>query len=515
MGVNVRMPEKKSWITEQEDVILAGADAMLRDLLASDCIRREASVLNEGIYLDLRKEMYEETAAVSQILFQDIACGCRRAGEGPCLKDGGSRCFGTIEGNRRLSILGNQKVRPSACSQACPAGVDIPAVLEHVRNGKILEAQRTLMKYHPMAEAVCLSCGRCRVNCVREQEGEGVSADYIMHWLGADIGKHPEIFFVPPSGDSRKWIAVEGITIAGLTAAYYLRRMGNHVVVFKKSGAEDTLTSSMKAYADHLAYMGVIFEDGSAAGTYDFDRRLSRNFAQPENEKDDLLKQINSGREAAVRINLDLGLKSYLEPMGPFGGVRFDGLEEPPLKWKKPVEDTEETIVRMEAARCMNCGCFGVCDSQTAAALFLLETEIHTNQRVIRAQDYFSGINPWEQLKEGEEIQYLAIPKSSDFTSGCICDDEIALAYAFFERSGKMKDLRMIFSGIAPVPVRLTEAERILRGKEISGLSAENEAERIMNLAASRIIRMKENGEKLLRMKGLLTKALDSYLHNS
>src|SRR5699024_9391625 len=95
----------------------------------------------------------------------------------------------------------------------------------------------------------------------------------LMDWLGDTIDSHPEIFFIPPSGDSRKWVALPSPTLAALAAAYYLRRMGNHVVVLNDGPAEESLAPfgeralplahRLARYKENLAAMGVLFSPGS------------------------------------------------------------------------------------------------------------------------------------------------------------------------------------------------------------------------------------------------------------
>ena len=512
-------------IVEREDVITVGGDVTLKELLASDCIHREAASAAEGIRLDLELGTGKEDMSVKQVLFQDISCNCRDQCKIPCLKDGGMRCYGVTGEDQILSVMGNKKVRTPACVQACPVGVQIPQVLEHMRNGEKLEAERLVMKYHPLAETVCPSCGRCSAHCIRSvQNGEeGVWAQKVMHWLGADIGRHPEIFFIPPSGDSGRWIAIKEVTFAGLAAAYYLRRMGNHVIVFQTKEARDILApwgqglaeamkGSLASYIEHLTYMGVVFEnnamDEAGKGSV-FERLLSWSAPQGEMTVERMLDEIFLGVKTAEKINLEFGLKSYLEPSKPLGDIQFAGVQAPSAKWETAIEDTKEEHVRYEASRCQNCGCFGISESRTATALFMLEAEIHTDQRVIRIQDYFRDIDPWEQLKPDEEIISLEIPKSGEFVSGCVSEGEITLAYAFLVSSGKLMDLRMTFGGIAPVFIRLMEAEKMLKWRMIKKVSPEKEAAGIMDMLKPGIVVMKDNRKKLDRMERLLVRALE------
>ena len=69
------------------------------------------------------------------------------------------------------------------------------------------------------------------------------------------------------------WIALQRPTLANLTAAYYLRRMGNHVVVCQSVPAGEilapygeraaSLAGPLGEYLDDLSYMGVLFEEKS------------------------------------------------------------------------------------------------------------------------------------------------------------------------------------------------------------------------------------------------------------
>ena len=519
------MAYDRRMLEEQEEVIAVGGDVTLKELLASACFCKEAAAAAEGIRLDLEAGSMKADMTVEQVLFQDISCSCRHQGEGPCLKDGGACCYGMTGDDQRLSVMGNKKVGTPACTRACPAGVDISGVLEHMMNGEKLKAQRLLMNDHPLAETVCLACGRCSAHCVRSvpDKANGVSAAKIMHWLGADIGRHPEIFFIPPSGDSKRWIAIEEVTMTGLAAAYYLRRMGHHVVIFQRKeaphvlapwgqGAVDTMEGPLASYMDHLAYMGVVFEDQriqEAEGAYAFDRRLSWGTPPEGGSVGHLLDAISLGVKTAEKINLAFGLRSYLEPKGPLGSIQYKGVQAPPVQWETVIEDTEVQAVCLEASRCLDCGCLGVSESRTGTALFMLEAEIHTDQRMIRIQDHLGDIDPWEQLGLEEKIIRLEIPKSSAFISGCVAEEEITLAYAFLVRSGKLIDLRMTFGGIAPVFIRLTEAELALKGRRLDELWPEQAASRIMDMLKPKIVVLKDNKRKSEHMERLLARALE------
>ena len=139
-----------------------------------------------------------------------------------------------------------------------------------------------------------------------------------MDWLGKTISSHPEIFFIQPSGDSKKWIALQLPTLANLTAAYYLRRMGNHVVVCQSVPAGRSwpygeravsLAGPLGEYLDDLSYMGVLFEEKSLEDlqqAYSFHQALCLE-RSPQRDWDSLLAEIPFGVEEARKLNLSYG----------------------------------------------------------------------------------------------------------------------------------------------------------------------------------------------------------------
>lgn len=516
--------DMRKQILDKEDTIEAGACVTAGQLWESPLIQKEAPALAQALRGDLKSGRTAADMEIRQVLFQDIACPCRHSGSAPCIKDGGSLCHGVLGENQRLSVMGGKSAALPACQKACPLNLPVPEILELLRSGNTLEAQRTLMKFLPMAEMICPSCTRCQACCVRTSPDGQVKAHKVMEWLGTDIRNHPEIFFIKPSGDSGKWIAMEEVTLSGLSAAYYLRRMGSHVIFLRTASAKELLSryeealaeameGPLKAYMDNLRYMGVIFgKDDAGEETVPPVFDLEKTWEDPVSQLaegepgglKELAEAVRIGAEQANEVNLSYGLKSYLEPGKTFGGFDREGIKAPSPDW---MENTL-AAAKAEAARCLHCGCFGAWDSRIGGVLFMTETQIRTTQRMIRAQDYFSSLNPWEQLKPGEEILSFSIPKSGDFISGSLADGELSLAYAFFVSSKKLMDARLTFCGIAPVPVRLVEAEKFLRRKEIASLTPESAAQQIMAVLISQAVLMSGSEEKLRRVQNLLEQAL-------
>ncbi len=514
------MCEKLEPILELEDILRLDVGVTIGELLHSPLLPREANGVAEGLALDLAEGLVTEDQTAESLLYQDVLCSCRK-GTSPCLKDGGSLCYAVQGENSRHSIFGGKKAGYASCEAVCPIGVDVPGIMQLMREGALLEARRTLMKYLPMAKTVCLSCGRCGANCVRQGEGAPVAAHRVMDWLGETISDHPEIFFIPPSGDSRKWIALERPTMASLSAAYYLRRMGNHVVFFHSGDPEEllapygaeavrTMAAPLGQYLENLQHMGALFEPGpmeERGKGYSFHQTLCLELPG-EKDLEHLLREIAFGVEEARKVNLSYGLKSFLEPGSDFCTFDRYGIRLPPENWFGKPEDGGEKRALQEASRCLNCSCQGVSGSSAVTALLMLETAIVTDRRTIRAQDYFTQLEPWKQFQQGEQPVCLEIPKSGDFLSGCLRQGEITLCYAFFLSGGKIRDLRLMFGGVAPVPIRLSKGERYLQGKEICSLEPGTAVREMMKLLEPELSPMEGNDGKMTAMEQLLEKTL-------
>ncbi|MEA2061482.1 MAG: FAD-dependent oxidoreductase [Thermodesulfobacteriota bacterium] len=129
----------------------------------------------------------------------------------------------------------NQKHDPLApCSQTCPAEINIPKYISHIKNREYLAAVQTIRLRNPLL----LSCGRvcphpCESECRRGIEDEPVSINQLKRFAAdyeMNSGSRIPIKCAPDTG---KRVAVVGGGPSGLSCAYFLRRIGHEVAIFE------------------------------------------------------------------------------------------------------------------------------------------------------------------------------------------------------------------------------------------------------------------------------------------
>lgn len=125
---------------------------------------------------------------------------------------------------------------PSPCRQACPAGVDVPRYIRQIQEGRFDAARQTVRERIPFSAVCGWACLHpCEARCARIQFDETI-AIRMLKLAAEEYGRSqagpPEK--LPPSGQR---IAIVGSGPGGLTAAYYLAKLGHSPVVFEAEDA--------------------------------------------------------------------------------------------------------------------------------------------------------------------------------------------------------------------------------------------------------------------------------------
>ncbi|MBP1663794.1 MAG: hydrogenase [Bacteroidetes bacterium] len=125
------------------------------------------------------------------------------------------------------------------CENSCPMHMNIPAYIELIKEDRLEEAFEVTLRDNPLPGTIGRICHfHCQMRCRREQLDEPVSQGEIHRYLADTmykLGKENEIYNrlikekLKPTG---REIAVVGAGPAGLTAAYYLVRLGHTVTVY-------------------------------------------------------------------------------------------------------------------------------------------------------------------------------------------------------------------------------------------------------------------------------------------
>jgi len=119
------------------------------------------------------------------------------------------------------------------CSHICPAGIDVPCYVRFISQGKPAEALAVIREKIPFPAICGLVCFHpCEAKCRRGQLDEAIAIRMLKRFAAEhDTGIWKQNTKVaPPTG---KRVAIVGSGPAGLTAAYYLAKLGYSVTVFE------------------------------------------------------------------------------------------------------------------------------------------------------------------------------------------------------------------------------------------------------------------------------------------
>ncbi len=135
-------------------------------------------------------------------------------------------------------IMSDYKVSEctAPCQRYCPTGIDIPQYIRHISNNKYREAVQVIKEKNPFPFICGWICpAPCEFECRRNLIDEPVAINALKKFVAEyemKSGKRDLPFISPTPG---KNISVIGGGIEGLTASYYLRRLGHTPKIYEAS----------------------------------------------------------------------------------------------------------------------------------------------------------------------------------------------------------------------------------------------------------------------------------------
>jgi NADPH-dependent glutamate synthase beta subunit-like oxidoreductase len=234
--VNIKTISDLDYIKEEGKTLRIGALTRLEDIAKDRTVRDRYSILSEAARRTASPHI-REMGTIGGNICQSNRCWYYWVPDNRfyCLRKGGKLCYALTGDGRYHSIFGGTKVNGTPCSTDCPASVDIPSYLSKIRDGDLVGAAKILLNFNPLPAITGRVCPHfCENQCNRAELDEAVSIKGIERFVGDYILENAEEIVTPPAGNIGKSVAIVGSGPAGLSTAYYLRRLGYSVTVFEK-----------------------------------------------------------------------------------------------------------------------------------------------------------------------------------------------------------------------------------------------------------------------------------------
>lgn len=119
------------------------------------------------------------------------------------------------------------------CRYACPAHVDVPRYINLIAQGRLADALAVVREKVPLPAVLGHACARpCEKVCRSSEVNDAISICALKRFAvdNTDEKLEAPVSKAPPTGDR---VAIVGSGPSGLTAAYYLAKLGHSVTVFE------------------------------------------------------------------------------------------------------------------------------------------------------------------------------------------------------------------------------------------------------------------------------------------
>ena len=307
------------------------------------------------------------------------------------------------------------------CSHTCPAGIDVPRYIRFIAQGKPGGAVAVIREKIPFPAVCGLVCFHpCEAKCRRAQLDEAIAIRMLKGYAALhDTGEWKGKIQVAPASGKR--VAIVGSGPAGLTAAYYLARLGHSATVFEA-----------------LPEPGVMMRVGIP------DYRLPKDILRAEiKEIEDIGVEIrtNSRVDSIDRL-FEEGYNAIFVAVGAHQGLRIGVEGEDSPRVMECVNFLRDVSLgnRVEVGnRVAVIGGGNAAIDSARTALRLGAEEVSIIYRRTRAEMPASAAEIEEALAEGVQIQFLAAPSRISSQDGRVVVESIRMELGAMDSSGRRR----------------------------------------------------------------------------
>ncbi|MBW2611956.1 MAG: FAD-dependent oxidoreductase [Deltaproteobacteria bacterium] len=119
------------------------------------------------------------------------------------------------------------------CKAACPAGIDVPRYIRHIRKDEFDEALAVIREKIPFPAICGYACySPCELNCISQHFGDPIAIRALKR-TAAEMGGELWKINLSIAPATQKKVAIVGSGPSGLTAGYYLATLGHEVNVYE------------------------------------------------------------------------------------------------------------------------------------------------------------------------------------------------------------------------------------------------------------------------------------------
>lgn len=234
--VNIKTISGLDYIREEGKTLRLGALTRLEDIARDRTVNDKYTIVAEAARRTASPHI-REMGTIGGNICQSNRCWYYWVPDNRfyCARKGGHACYALTGDGRYHSIFGGTRVNGTPCSTNCPASIDIPSYLSKIRDGDLVGAARILLNFNPLPAITGRVCPHfCESECNRGELDEQISIKGIERFIGDYILENMDEMVKSPQVEIKKSVAIVGSGPAGLSAAYYLRRLGYGVTVFEK-----------------------------------------------------------------------------------------------------------------------------------------------------------------------------------------------------------------------------------------------------------------------------------------